>query len=163
MVKIIKLCPKIIVWFWINSMQFVSVKLKKSINYFPLFQKHVFIFKIHFRMCFHSQNVFFSIGVFIIKMWFFFKGYFHYQNVVLFQRVFSFSKCEKLREFPKTTIVNKKGNNFLRYGCQQLTRFGIFQIRIMKLLGWAWFLILWSLSKFELILTTFFSKFPRLG
>ena len=57
----------------------------------------------------------------------------------------------------------KKGNNFLRYGCQQLTRFGIFQISIMKLLGWAWFLILWSLSKFELILTTFFSKFPRLG
>ena len=28
MVEIIKLCPKIIVWFWINSVQFVSVKVK---------------------------------------------------------------------------------------------------------------------------------------
>ena len=53
-------------------------------------------------------------------------------------------------------LTGKIGNNFLRYGCQQLTPFGIFQDRIMKLSGWAWFLISWSLSKFELILTTFF-------
>ena len=48
-------------------------------------------------------------------------------------------------------IVLVVEKNFLRYGCQQLTRFGVFQDRIMKLSGWAWFMISWSLSKFELI------------
>ena len=51
------------------------------------------------------------------------------------------------------------GNNFLRYGCRQLTRFGNFQDRIMKLSGWTWFIISWSLSKFVLISTTFFHSF----
>ena len=42
---------------------------EKRNNYFSLFQKHVFIFKMGFGMSFHSQNV------------------------VLFWKVFSFSKC----------------------------------------------------------------------
>ena len=61
------------------------------------------------------------------------------------------------------TIMIKKGNNFLRYGCRQLTHFGVVQDRIMKLSGWAWFMILWSLSKFELISTTFVFKVSKGG
>ena len=56
-----------------------------------------------------------------------------------------------------------KGNNFLRYGCRQLTRFGVFKDRIMKLSGWAWFMISCSPSKFELISTTFFFKVSKEG
>ena len=56
-----------------------------------------------------------------------------------------------------------KGNNFLKYGCRQLTHFGIFQDRILNLSGWAWFMISWSLSKFELISTTFFFKVSKGG
>ena len=45
------------------------------INYFSLFQKHVFIFKMGFRMSFY------------------------FQNVVCFQNVLSFSKCERFCVF----------------------------------------------------------------
>ena len=50
------------------------IKIQKRINYFSLFWKHFFIFKMGFRMSFH------------------------FQNVVLFRNVLSFSKCERFRE-----------------------------------------------------------------
>ena len=60
-----------------------SKKYKKKlerINYFSLFQIHVFIFKMSFGMSFH------------------------FQNVVLFRNVLSFSKCERFEKFPKKHI-----------------------------------------------------------
>ena len=47
---------------------------KKRINYFSLFQKHVFIIKMGFRMSFH------------------------FQNEVLFRNMLLFSKCERFCE-----------------------------------------------------------------
>ena len=35
----------------------------------------------------------------------------------------------------KVVYLIQKGNNFLRYGCRELTRFDGFQDRIMKLSG----------------------------
>ena len=66
----------------------IAVFSYKRINYFSLFQKHVFIFKMGFWMSFY------------------------FQNVVLFWNVLSFSKCERFCEccfsfFWKDTILNK--------------------------------------------------------
>ena len=73
---------------------FLPLKIQKQINnkftseIMSLFQKHVFIFKMGFRMCFH------------------------FQNVVLFWNVLSFSKCERFCEccfsfFQKTQLLTK--------------------------------------------------------
>ena len=65
--------------FYLKSSQLVHKDgffsfFQKRINYFSLFWKHVFIFKMGFRMSFH------------------------FQNVVLFRNVLSFSKCERFLE-----------------------------------------------------------------
>ena len=65
-----------------KAISYIRSTPKKGINYFLLFQKHVFIFKMRFEMSFHSQNVVllwkvflfskcdsFLKGVFIFKMW----------------------------------------------------------------------------------------------
>ena len=64
-----------------------------------LFQKHVFIFKIH--LSFHSQNV----GGF-------FRRVFSFSKCVFFWKVFSFSNCEMFHEvfFPFSKKRNCKQN-----------------------------------------------------
>ena len=75
---------------WTFLYTFCWLQFFKRINYFSLFKKHVFIFKMGFGMSFHFQNVFF------------FEMCFHFQSVKGFVRFFF--------RFPKNTIVNK---NFL--------------------------------------------------
>ena len=85
-----------------------------------------------------------------------FKSFYYRTNVREFVCFLNFFLKFKtyFHKFKKGIPIRKWRDGFRR-------GFAIFWVRILEFSAYALFMISWSLSKFELIYTTFFSQFPR--